>query len=329
MATYLTLSNDETFKIDNPSGKLIKHQHCDEKYSIVGTDDKDNYVYTLKYNGELYKDNIKINENINNICSVYKNTFICYDNRKNLMYYNGKSFKQLIFKNKISHEIFRNYIILVYICDRTFSIKSHAIYFIHYEKLLSTIGYNDTLLDNNANINAHTAKYLSFFSYDSCAFYENYPEINILKIYAPSLAYNVYKYVYYRTNSKIICFFHKNHQYSGNVCLNIDETDIIDILFIKNQWMIIKKNSTIEWYDDNNILLEKSIIDNQIIRYNEKNIFTNKITLDLQKDIKYFTEYTKKQIIALLIVLQKYNIIMPKSIKFMIIQKILCVNFEK
>ena len=63
MATYLTLSNDETFKIDNPSGKLIKHQHCDEKYSIVGTDDKDNYVYTLKYNGELYKDNIKINEN--------------------------------------------------------------------------------------------------------------------------------------------------------------------------------------------------------------------------------------------------------------------------
>jgi len=319
----IILGDNNTYEIDHINKKLITCEYNDVK--------KKYRKYKLLYNGELYKDNIKIAENINNIGMVYFDTFICNDNEKKIMYYNGESFAELKFKDKLAHEFFDDYIILVFFISDSIMGKSYQTSYVRYSQLLNHLRLNGKK-NYNSEYDGHT--FGPYISWTSSSLYNTYSELNILKIFSHHKALDreitekLYFYIHTPSEYTKYKIIHCDYFSSKYIYSIIDPNNIIDILFRTNQWVQISKDSTIEWFDDDVNSTDKLTIDGQIIEYNGKKIFDNEIILDVEKDVRYFTKYTKMQILTLLCIMKTRKIKMPKSIKFMIIMNLLKYDLQ-
>jgi len=307
MDPYITLNNNNEYVINYHSETLVK---CEFNHDIK-KQYKDEMIH-LKYSGELYNNNIKIADNIDNISTVSCGTFLCENDKKNIMYYDGKSFRELKFKDKVAHEFFDDYIALVFVtCDSEMNKLCYHVDILYEKWFVKVNILGNILYDSNV------ARSILYKSCECPNFYKKYQNVNIMKIYASSVS-QLNKSVYYRTKSKIICYTNINNLKNDDVDINCDSDDIIDILFEFGKWIIIRKDSSVSWHDINGKFIKKIILDGQISKYNGRNIFGNEIIHNLDENVKYFTKNTKIGIFMLLCIMNRHAK-MPKYMKFMII----------
>ena len=295
----ITLNTGEDYELNTHTGQFIRQSSYKKINKIKGK-------YTLEYNGNLYKDDVKIAENINDMSNVYNDNFFC-DNYDNVL----MAYKDSIFYEIKSSNIEKHLIEDTYICMIT---TDHIIYKIKCERWMLDINtcnmYNFpkmSLVQNNTNkIGCN----------------------HVAKIVKSTIVMRS-SYIYLDNNA---ITFGDNFYNIMPTSYNVD--DVIDIYCVSSlskSLIVIKKDSSIDilrmedytpMYDDSFILDIRIHLDGQFVKYNGKNIFKINNVFDVIENIKYLTKNTKIQINVLLCVLKRH-IIMPKTLKLLIISKLI------
>lgn len=286
----LTLNNGKQYKINLVSECLVK-----VRYNEITDIKKQCDDYILKFNGDLFKNYIKIAENINDMSDTYKDAFICDNKDGILMLYKDALFNKLNIPDKKMHVIHDNYIDIIQ--NNKFT------------RLL-----NDYLTCHNLE---YAMKHMACYDFEKIGSHE------IIK-FGKNITLISNPYILLDDNTLTY----------GDNCYNImnteyDKNDIIDIYSYDQSTtssiMILLKNSSIDFLctvsrglNKEELCFKKNIkLDGQLIKYNGHNIFKINQVHDVLKEIKYLTGDTKKQIHVLLCIMKKYKI--PKPLKLMIL----------
>jgi len=296
-----TLIDGSKYKLQIPTNFF----ECDQLSILKKIDNLVNkYVkksYILTYDGDLFEQNIKIAENINNMSDVSQNGFFCDTFDGVLMAYNNSSSEAI----------------------QIYTIGEFYIYLLT-ENACYRISCNKWLIYINVN---------NIYDFDKISEYQYH--INKIK---PNSVIKISKmmsegdpYIYLNNNSMTV----------SNLSWNIIDTnynidDIVDIYTYHHDYcsliFIINKNSSIDFiktqasnHDEfcESFEIQKNIKFNaQLIKYNNQNIFNIKNVYDIIAKSKYFIGDFKKQIFVLFCVLNRYSKI-PKVLKLLIVTKLI------
>ena len=315
------MRNNPIFTFADGTTKSLDFNHTGYDFNhtdyvlIMKETEKSEYKYTslpftLKYNGDLFKDNIKIAENINDMSNMYNNNFVCDTFDGKLLLYRNTEFCE--FAN-----IFDGINILVYTINNSYIkiITNESIYYnIDCEFLINTI--------NKQKI--YTLSSVSCTVGDM----SNIRSFGVKKI---SKTFNDYQNSYLYLNNNFICYSDSKWN-----MMNINNDNIIDIYSHNSRKLsfyvifTINKNSSVdvyntihnERYHESLELSQNIIFESQVIKYNGKNIFDIKNVYDVVTESVHFINSFKKQISTLFCVLNRYSK-MPKVMKLLIVSKML------
>jgi len=261
----------------------------------------------LKYTGELFKNNIKIADNINNMSTIYNDNFLC-DTFDNIL---------MVYKDDKFYECSNTRVTMCIINKDAIKIIDNHYYFY-------IISCKTFLIHVNTN-EMYMFGYWSFVEYDI----DKIKPHSIQKISSTFLDFSS-SYLFLNNN----CITHCDSQWNI-INTNYKISDIIDIYSNNNDdsssdIFFVNKNSSIDHYKtvltssrfESLNFIENIKFNSQLIKYNGKNIFDTKNVYDVKNESIYFTNDLKKQIFILFCIIKKYRD-MPTVMKLLIVCKML------